>query len=302
MDNLELFATHRPSLFALAYRMLGSASDAEDVLQDAFLRFSAARPDEVRAPKAYLHTIVARLCLDRLKAARATREQYLGPWLPEPVLTPAADPQNIAERHEAVTLAFLVLLENLTPAERAVFLLRDVFEYPYPEVAAMLGLGEANCRQLLHRAKAKLAADRPQFTASPSQQQELVARFLAASERGDVAGLAEVLAEDVVFWADSGGKAEAPARPIQGAVAVAKLMRAFMAKTLRLVGGDDAAIRSALSIVNGEPAILIWLHDRLDSLAVCSVADGLIKTIRLVRNPEKLEYIRRQLAQGALDH
>jgi RNA polymerase sigma-70 factor, ECF subfamily len=143
---------------------------------------------------------VTRLCLDRLKTARARREQYLGPWLPEPVLTPAkGDPQQVAEQHEAVTLAFLVLLEQLTPIERAVFLLRDVFEYPYPEVAAMLVLSEANCRQLLHRAKTQIAAQRPRFSASTDQQQQIVERFLAATERGDVEGFTQLLAEDVAF-------------------------------------------------------------------------------------------------------
>lgn len=301
MTDFDLFAAHRRDLFALAYRMLGSASDAEDVLQDAYLRYTAApRAEELRAPKAYLNTIVTRLCLDRLKAARATREQYLGPWLPEPVLTPVeGDPQQIVEQHEAVTLAFLVLLEQLSPTERAVFLLRDVFEYPYPEVAAMLQLSEANCRQLLHRAKTQLAAQRPRFTASAAQQQAIVERFLAATERGDVQGLAQLLADDVVFWADSGGKAPAPMRPIRGGTAVAKLMQVFAANTLRLVAGDAGAIRNLVSLVNGEPAIITWLNDQLDSVMVCSVSDGRISAVRLVRNPEKLQYVRRQLRPDA---
>jgi RNA polymerase sigma-70 factor, ECF subfamily len=294
--DLDLFAAHRPDLFALAYRMLGSASDAEDVLQDAYLRYSAASRAEVRSPKAYLNTIVTRLCLDRLKAARTTREQYLGPWLPEPILTPFDDdPQRIAERHEAVTLAFLVLLEQLSPTERAVFLLRDVFEYPYADVAAMLGLSEANCRQVLHRAKEQIAARRARFTTSPAEQQALVEQFLAATERGDIEGLAQLLAEDVMFWADSGGKAPAPLRPLQGAAVVAKLMKVFLANTLRLVDGDTGAIRSFLSTVNGEPAILISLHNRLDSVTVCSVANRRISALRLIRNPDKLQYIQRQL-------
>jgi RNA polymerase sigma-70 factor (ECF subfamily) len=296
MTDLDMFAAHRPNLFALAYRMLGSASDAEDVLQDAYLRYSAAPRAEVRTPKAYLNTIVTRLCLDRLKTARARREQYLGPWLPEPVLTPAkGDPQQVAEQHEAVTLAFLVLLEQLTSTERAVFLLRDVFEYPYPEVAAMLGLSEANCRQLLHRAKTQIAAERPRFSASMAQQQQIVERFLAATERGDVEGLTHLLAEDVAFWADSGGKAPAPARPLYGASVVAKLIQVYTANTVRLVAGDVGAIRSAVSVVNGEPAILTWIHGQLDSVTVCSVSNDRISAMRLIRNPEKLQYVRRQL-------
>jgi RNA polymerase sigma-70 factor (TIGR02957 family) len=295
MTDLDTFAAHRPDLFALAYRMLGSASDAEDVLQDAYLRYSAVRAD-VRAPKAYLNTIVTRLCLDRLKTARARREQYLGPWIPEPLLTPTtSDPQQVAEQHEAVTLAFLVLLEQLTPAERAVFLLRDVFEYPYPQVAAMLDLSEPNCRQLMHRAKRQIAAQRPRFSAPMAQQQQLVERFLAATERGDLEAFTRLLAEDVVFWADSGGKAPAPARPLYGAGVVAKLIQVFTANTLRLVDGAAAAIRSAVSVVNGEPAILIWIHGQLDSVMVCSISGDRISTLRLIRNPEKLQYLRRQL-------
>jgi RNA polymerase sigma-70 factor, ECF subfamily len=298
--DLEIFAAYRPELFALAYRMLGSASDAEDVLQDAYLRFSAAPRADVRSPKAYLNTIVTRLCLDRLKAARSTREQYLGPWLPEPILTPADDdPQRVAERHEAISLAFLVLLEQLNPTERAVFLLREVFEYPYPDVAAMLGLSEANCRQVLHRAKEQIAVRRTRFSSSPAEQQQLVEQFLAATERGDIEGLAQLLAEDAVFWADSGGKAPAPLRPIQGAVAVAKLMKVFLANTLRLVDGDTGAIRSTLSSVNGEPAILMWIHNQLDSVMVCSVANRRIGALRLIRNPDKLQYIQRQLESAA---
>jgi RNA polymerase sigma-70 factor (ECF subfamily) len=296
MSDLDTFAAHRTDLFALAYRMLGSASDAEDVLQDAYLRYTAAPRAEVRAPKAYLNTIVTRLCLDRLKTARARREQYLGPWLPEPLLTPADDdPQQVAEQHEAVTLAFLVLLEQLTPAERAVFLLRDVFEYPYPQVAAMLDLSEANCRQLMHRAKAQIAAQRPRFSASMAQRQQIVERFLAATERGDLEGFTQLLAEDVAFWADSGGKAPAPARPLHGAGVVAKLIQVFTANTLRLVGGDASAIRSTVSIVNDEPAILTWIHGQLDTVTVCSVTGDRISAVRLIRNPDKLQYVRRQL-------
>ena len=164
MTNTDLFQSYRPALFGIAYRMLGSASEAEDVLQDAYLRYSAADTrDAIRSPKAYASAIVTRLCLDRLKSARAAREQYFGVWLPEPVLTPDddADLQRSAERHESISLAFLVLLEALTPQERAVFLLHEVFEYEYAEIAAILEISAANCRQLLHRAKQRVAEGRP---------------------------------------------------------------------------------------------------------------------------------------------
>lgn len=298
MADADPFAPHRPALFALAYRLLGSASEAEDVLQDAYLRYAAAAPAAIRSPKAYLSTIVTRLCLDCLKAAHTRREQYIGPWLPEPLLTrdEGADPQHHAERHESITLAFLVVLESLTPPERAAFVLHEVFEYPHAEVATMLGLSVANCRQLFHRAKARLAEARPRVPPpAPAHQQQLIAGFLAAAEQGDVTTLAALLADDVTFWADSGGKAPAPRRPVQGRTAVAALLPVFVANTLRLVDGDRSALRSTVAEVNGEPAILLWLRERLDSVTVCSLRDAQITALRLVRNPEKLSYIQRQL-------
>ncbi|MBC8077947.1 MAG: RNA polymerase sigma factor SigJ [Chloroflexales bacterium] len=298
MADPDPFAPHRPALFALAYRLLGSASEAEDVLQDAYLRYATAAPDVIRSHKAYLSTIITRLCLDRLKAAHTRREQYIGPWLPEPLLTrdEGDDPQHQAERHESITLAFLVVLHSLTPPERAAFVLHEVFEYPHADVAAMLGLSAANCRQLFHRAKVRLAAGRPRVQpSSAARQQHLVASFLAAAEQGDVTTLATLLADDVTFWADSGGKTPAPRRPVQGRTAVAALLPVFVANTLRLVDGDRSALRSAVAEVNGEPAILLWLRERLDSVTVCSLQDAQITALRLVRNPEKLDYIRRQL-------
>src|SRR5712671_7981187 len=162
MTDVDLFETHRPALFAVAYRMLGSATDADDVVQDAWLRFAAARPSDLRSPKGYLTTIVTRLCLDRLKSARATREEYVGTWLPEPVATDARrGPEGSLALAESVTLAFMVLLETLSPEERAVFLLREVFDYEYDEIAAMLDTTPTNCRQLFHRAKTRIAERRP---------------------------------------------------------------------------------------------------------------------------------------------
>ena len=300
MAEADPLAPHRPTLFALAYRLLGSASEAEDVLQDAYLRFARADPAALRSREAYLRTVVTRLCLDRLKAAHTQREQYFGTWLPEPLLTndAGADPQQRAERHESITLAFLVVLETLTPPERAAFVLHDVFGYPHAEVATILGLSAANCRQLAHRAKERLAEARPRFTASPTQQRTLVAGFLAAVEEGDVARLQSLLADDVVFWADTGGKTPAPRRPVQGNATVATLLPAFLANVLQLVGGDRDAMRSEIAEVNGEPAIVLWLHDRLDSVTVCSLGDGQITALRLVRNPEKLAYIARQLGRA----
>lgn len=297
MSDADPFATHRSYLLGLAYRMLGSASDAEDVLQDAYLRYTAAPRGDVRAPRAYFTTMVTRLCLDRLKAARTTREQYVGPWLPEPILTAdeEIDPQHTAERHESITLAFLVILETLTPHERAVFLLREVFEYPYEEIAPIVGTSTANCRQLFHRAKEQLAVHRPRFPASPDHQQRLVTRFLAAIEGGNIGALQEILAADVHLWADSGGKARAPQRLVVGRKAVAKLMPVFLANVLRLLGGDATALRTLVTTVNGEPAVLALVRDQLDAALICSVAGEQITALRIVRNPDKLAYLRRQL-------
>jgi RNA polymerase sigma-70 factor (ECF subfamily) len=299
MTNAEQFESHRAHLFALAYRMLGSASEAEDVVQDAFLRSMAAPVDEIRSPKAYLTTIVTRLCLDRLTAARATREQYLGPWLPEPVLTSSAeaDPEQLAEQHEAITLAVLVLLESLTAAERAVFLLREVFEYDYPTIAGIVQLSESNCRQLVHRAKTHLAEQRPRFRAAPAQHHELVTRFLAAAQQGDMVTLTAVLAEDVAFWADSGGKALAPRKPLYGRDLIAPLCTKFVANVTRLVDGAVDDVRVAVATVNSEPAALIWVRAQLDTVVVLTVESEQIAALRLIRNPEKLVYIKRQLGQ-----
>src|SRR5207249_9843651 len=184
----DVFNTDRPLLFSIAYRMLGSASDAEDVLQDAWLRYSGVDQSTIRSPRALATTIVTRLCLDRLKSARATREEYIGPWLPEPVLTSEVEgPDTMLQRSESVTLAFLVLLETLSPHERAVFLLREVFEYEHAEIAELLGLSAANCRQLFHRAQMHLAERRRRFAPAREAQQRLLARFLQACRQGDIA-------------------------------------------------------------------------------------------------------------------
>jgi RNA polymerase sigma-70 factor, ECF subfamily len=304
MTDAETFQSYRPLLFSIAYRMLGSGSEADDVLQDAYLRYAAAGsrgsegpPTEIRSLKAYLSTVVTRLCLDRLKAARATREQYLGPWLPEPVLTVdmAADPQGDAERHESITLAFLVLLEALTPQERAVFLLREVFEYEYPEIAEILGVSAANCRQLFHRAKEHIAEGRPRFRPAPERQHQLVERFLAATERGDIQALTSMLAQDVTFTADGGGKVPSARQPVHGRDAVAKLLIGLARNVEQALHVTFAELRFALADVNGEAALLLWVREHLDTVFVYSIADDQIAAIRVIRNPDKLSYIQRRL-------
>ena len=295
MTEVDRFQANRPALFAVAYRMLGSANDAEDVLQDAWLRFSAAQPPDVRSLKAYLTTIVTRLCLDRLKSARATREQYIGPWLPEPV---AADdsrtPEGSLALAESVTLAFMVLLETLSPEERAVFLLREVFDYEYGEIGEMLDTSSANCRQLFHRAKGRIAERKPRFRATVDEKRPLVERFVRAFRDGSEDELTCVLAADVGFWSDGGGKVLAARRPIFGRERVVTMLVGFR-RTGPATGVPLELVTLDIVEVNGEPSVLVRVAGRLDSVYVPTVNGDAITELRIVRNPDKLTYIERQL-------
>jgi RNA polymerase sigma-70 factor (ECF subfamily) len=296
MTEIDLFQTHRPALFAVAYRMLGSATDAEDILQDAWLRFAGARPSDLRSAKAYLTTIVTRLCLDRLKSARATREEYVGPWLPEPVVTSdRPGPERSLAQAESVTLAFMVLLETLSPEERAVFLLREVFDYEYDEIAQMLETTSANCRQLFHRAKGRIAERKPRFREAMDEKRPLVERFVRAFSEGSEAGLTSVLAEDIGFWSDGGGKVLAARRPIFGRDQVVSLLLGFR-RTAPALGVPLESVTLDIVEVNGEPAVLLRVAGRLDGVYVMAVEEGAITAIRVVRNPDKLTYIEHQLA------
>ena len=297
MSQADLFQAHRPSLFAVAYRMLGSATDAEDVVQDAWLRFSAAQPSDLRSAKAYLTTVVTRLCLDRLKSARAAREEYVGTWLPEPVVTDdRRGPERSLAQAESVTLAFMVLLETLSPEERAVFLLREVFDYEYDEIAAMLDLTGANCRQLFHRAKGRIAERKPRFRAAADEKRPLVERFVKAFGAGDEQELTRVLAADVGFWSDGGGKVLAARHPVFGRERVANMLVGFR-RTAPAAGVPLASVTLDVVDVNGEPAMLIRVAGRLDSVYTMTVDEDTITALRIVRNPDKLTYIRRQLTR-----
>jgi RNA polymerase sigma-70 factor (ECF subfamily) len=288
------FESYRPLLFAIAYRMTGSAGDAEDLVQDAYLRALAAPATEVRAEKAYLTTIVTRLALDHLKSARVRREQYVGPWLPEPLLTsdPALAPEETVERRESLSLAFLVLLESLTPPERAVFLLREVFDYPYAEIASALEISTATCRQLDHRARAHLAAHERRFAASPEAHRMLTERFLAASLQGDLAALTELLAEDVVSWSDGGGKVSAARRPIVGRDAVLRLLAGLLRKT-------PTDLVASVAEINALPALLLSWDGELRMVTTYEFESGRLRAIRSILNPDKLRYLVRQLARVA---
>jgi RNA polymerase sigma-70 factor (ECF subfamily) len=277
-EAATLFTAHRGRLFGLAYRMLGSAAEAEDVLQEAHVRWQAADHAAISAPGGWLTTVVSRLCLDQLKSARARREAYVGPWLPEPLPTErVADPPDL----ESISLAFLVLLEALSPLERAVFVLREVFDYDFAEVAAILGREEAACRQLAHRAREHVRARRPRFARSREQHEQLLASFLAATTQGDLEGLQRLLADEVVAWSDGGAKAKAARNPVFGPDRVARLC-------LGLAKKATAGVALSIEEVNGWATAVL----RLGGHAVATLAietDGAkIYALHVVVNPDKL--------------
>jgi RNA polymerase sigma-70 factor (TIGR02957 family) len=283
------FEAVRDRLFAVAYRMLGSASEAEDVLQDACRRWIAA--DGVRDPEAFLVRVVTRLCLNELGAARRRREVYVGPWLPEPVLTAggATGPVETLEHRESVSLAALVLLERLTPTERAVLVLRDVVGYSYADLAGLLELSEANCRQLYSRARAHLRSERARFDAGPEAQAELTRRLLNAVTSGDVTALEALLTEDVTVWTDGGGRARAALRPVHGREAVARFL---LAVTDRAAGGLD--LRSAE--VNGQVGLLALTDGQLTHVGLVTATPDGVDRVYVIANPDKLRYAAAQLA------
>jgi RNA polymerase sigma-70 factor (ECF subfamily) len=277
----EEFETYRALLFSIAYRMLGSVADAEDVVQDAFVRFAGVDRDSVRDAKSFLATIATRLALDRMKSAQATREEYIGPWLPEPILTGRdADPQLRVEQSEAVSYALLAALERLTPAERAVFVLAEAFDFDHAEIADTLEVSVAASRQLLHRAKEKMADEKRRFTPSRDEQLRLIGGFLEAIRNGDVDGLRMLLAEDVVAVSDGGGKVAAARNLVRGRDHVSRLMVGIAAKA-------RADFRITVEDVNGSPAIVTEA-----GVVVLIVEDGKIAEIDLVLNPEKLRAVR----------
>jgi RNA polymerase sigma-70 factor (ECF subfamily) len=278
----EPFVAHRSLLFTVAYEMLGSAADAEDVVQETWLRWSGigdAAREEVRDPRAYLVRIVTRQALNRLRTLARRREDYVGEWLPEPLLT-SPDVAEDVELAESVSIAMLTVLETLGPAERAVFVLREVFDVPYDEIAEAVGKSSAAVRQIAHRARLHMAARRPRMEVSRTEQQQVVERFLAALATGDVRGLMDALAPDVVLVADGGGLAPAVRHPVEGMERVAALLSRF--KTL----APDAVVGTVW--LNGAPAVRIDLAGEIDTAVTFVVEDGRIARIYAIRNPHKL--------------
>ncbi len=282
MDRVESFNQYRPLLFSIAYRMLGSAMDAEDMVQETFLRWQQPSVGAVQSPKAFLSAVVTRMCIDHLRSAQVQREEYIGPWLPEPLLAEripdAADTVMLAE---SLSLAFLVLLESLSPVERAVYLLRQVFDYEYAEIAHIVDKSEANCRQMVKRARTRIASRRPRFRVSPKQQERLTFQFIQTCTSGDMEALFTLLAEDVILYSDGGGKAGSARKPIYGHTKVARLIFALLRKA-------PPTFTIRMTQVNGQPGIIGYEDGHPQSVLMFDIAADRIRAIYLVVNPEKL--------------
>jgi RNA polymerase sigma-70 factor, ECF subfamily len=298
-DTAEIYQTLRPLLFSIAYRMLGRVTEAEDIVQEAFVRYHRAvtANGQPESPKAYLSTVVTRLCIDHLQSARVRRESYVGDWLPEPLLTgpaptaspspsPSPDPAAAAEQADSLSMAFLLLLERLTPLERAVFLLHDVFGYDYDETAGVVGRNAANCRQIAHRARQHVEAGRPRFDVETSQRDELAARFFGAVERGDMQALVSMLAADVEVHGDSAGAPVRWQRQIAGREHVGRLLAALGTQLREAHGSLEPAE------VNGQPGALIRAQDgSLISVFSVDIVDGRVQTFRSIISPGKLRHL-----------
>ncbi|WP_258395032.1 MULTISPECIES: RNA polymerase sigma-70 factor [unclassified Streptomyces] len=289
-DSLRTFEEHRPVLMGVAYRMLGRVADAEDVVQDTWLRWSRADRSEVREPRAYMVRIATRLAVDRLREAQSRRESYVGPWLPEPLVTDfgpiVPDTAERAVLADSVSFAVLVVLESLSPLERAVFVLREAFGLPFAEIAAVLERGESAVRQLAARARKHVEERRPRFDVDPAQQRDLTERFLAAATEGDFDGLLALLAPDVRLVGDSGGKAKAPLHVIESADKVGRFLRGAAAKDASL------GFEFRFAEVNGAPALLAFVDGKPDAFFQLGISEGRIQHIYIVRNPDKLQALR----------
>lgn len=286
MTHLETFNRHRALLSSIAYRMLGSWADAEDAVQETFVRWQGAAGETIASSRAFLVTIVSRLCINQLQSARARREEYAGQWLPEPILTGPAEGLDAAFRvDESLSTAFLVLLERLSPAERAVFLLREVFDHEYDEIATIIGQSATTCRQILRRARTHVTAGRPRFAASLQERRVLAQEFLDASRSGDLRSLLRLLAADVAFYADGGGKAPAIPNPVHGAERVARLVITAQQKFV------PERVESRVLPINGVPGVVTYADGRPFSAVSFDFVRDRIAAIYLVTNPDKLDHL-----------
>lgn len=286
-DLDQIYRDLRPYAFAIAYRMLGSVSEAEDVAQEAFLRLAQAGDEPISSRKAFVATVTTRLAIDELRSARARRESYLGPWLPEPLVDDGTHAvATAAETADSLTMAFLVILETLTPPERAAFLLHDVFGYDYGEIGTILGRTVASCRQLASRARRRVHDDKPRFEASPEQRNRLAEQFFAACQGRDMDGLIGLLADDAVLYGDGGAKGAGINRPIYGRDNIARMLHTWFRQ------GERLGVQTKLVIINGHPgAKFLDPHGRLINVISLDIADGTVQTVRSIINPDKLTHL-----------
>jgi RNA polymerase sigma-70 factor (ECF subfamily) len=278
----EIYHRYRPRLLGIAYRMLGSRADAEDILQEAYLRWIESNPSEVRSSEAWLVTVVTRLCIDRLRAAKTEREAYSGPWLPEPVVSPGpTSPDRTLELAGDISIAFLTILERLAPEERAAFLLREIFDFDYSEISLILGKAESACRQIVHRAKKRVQEERPRFAVSRAAHMRLLEKFVAAASAGNREQIVNLLADEVRVTADGGGKVPAFSKILEGRDRVSRLYAGLHRKF-----GDGLSYR--LAEINGAPGLLQYVDGKLESV-MSVVTDGMhVVEIYAIRNPDKL--------------
>ena len=288
MEDAREFESHRGKLFGIAYRMLGTVTDAEDVLQDAYLHYAAADKRDLRSTAAFLTTIITRLCLDRIKSAQARREMYVGEWLPEPLMTDRPpeldDPANHVADLDSISYAFVVLLQQLSPEERAVFLLREVFDYSYAEIATFIDKGEDACRQLFSRAKRHITHHRPRIVTTPQEHQRVLTSFLQAVATGDLSGLMQLMSQDVTLVSDGGGKASAATKPLHGPDHIAK----FMLGLMRIATEQHNMWSSEITLVNGRSALVIREGSQVTTVFSFDIGNGVIRGIYSMRNPDKL--------------
>jgi RNA polymerase sigma-70 factor, ECF subfamily len=288
---IEAYADLRPLLFSIVYRMLGSVAEAEDIVQEAFLRYQRAladKPSEIDSPRAYLSAVVTRLAVDHLRSARVRREHYVGEWLPEPVLTAESelDGARYVEEADSLSMSFLLVLERLSPVERAVFLLHDVFDYGYDEIARIIDKSEDNCRQLASRARRHVQEEKPRFEASRRQRDELANRFFEAVYDGDLDRLVELLAEDAVVYGDGGGKVPSWPRPVVGRERVAKLLAGAGTH------GRELGVSLRRTEINGQPGAMFFdPSGRLINVVTVDIAEGMVQTVRSIVNPDKLRHL-----------
>ena len=285
MDRVSEFNELRPTLFGIAYRMLGSVHDAEDILQDAYIRWEKTDVAEVRSPRAYLSAVVTRLGIDLSRSAHKSREVYMGEWLPEPLVSGDRTPDEALELAESLQTAFLLMLERLNPNERAAFLLREVFEYPYSEIAGILEKSEDNCRQIVTRAKQHVRSPKKRFDPTGMDQDRLVHSFISAADTGDLDALVSILTDDAEMHTDHGGKALANRRTLYSAIKIAKF---FIGIRKRLMP-EDSEVR--VTTVNGGPGIIIYEGGTPTTAITLDIADGKIRTVYTMRNPDKLAHL-----------